>query len=84
MSYRKGRVTAVHHHSGCWEVVVEGERPGSFHIDNIFIWSMVDAYGADWIGREVEYKDGWMQFLDAVSDGPTLHPAPISRPFPLS
>jgi hypothetical protein len=64
MSYCKGRVTAVHHCSGCWEVIVEGEQPGAFPIDNCCIWPIVDAEGADWIGRQVEYRDGCMRFLD--------------------
>ena len=84
MSYRKGRVTAVYHHSGCCEVVVEGEAPGSFAIDNICMWSIVDAEGADWLGREVEYEDGYMRFLDDVPDSPAPHPAPISCPYSLS
>lgn len=77
MRYCKGRVTAVYHHSGCWEVVVEGKRPGTFTIDNLCIWSIVDAEGADWIGREVEYKEGMMRFIDTVPETPA---APASRP----
>lgn len=64
MRYCKGRVTAVHLCSGCWEVVVEGEHPGAFPIDNCCIWPIVEAEGADWIGRQVEYRDGCMRFLD--------------------
>lgn len=63
MRYCKGRVTAVHHHSGCWEVVVEGEHAGTFPIDSLCLWPIVEAEGADWIGRHVEYRDGCMRFL---------------------
>lgn len=72
MCHYKGRVTAVYHHSGCWEVVVEGECSGSFPIDNIFIWPMVATYGADWIGREVEYEDGEVLFLDTSPTTPAV------------
>lgn len=64
MSYCKGRVIAVHQCSGCWEVVVEGEHPGAFPIDNCCIWPIVATEGADWMGRRVEYRDGCMRFLD--------------------
>jgi hypothetical protein len=84
MRYCKGHVTAVYHHSGCCEVVVEGDCPGTFAIDNLCIWSIVDAEGADWIGREVEYQDGCMRFLDTVPDSPAPHPAPISCRYSLS
>ena len=84
MSYCKGRVTAVHHHSGCWEVVVEGECPGAFPIDNCCIWSIVEAEGADWIGRNVEYEDGCMRFLDTLLATRTANPAPVRCPSSLS
>ena len=77
MHYCKGRVTAVHQCGGCWEVVVEGEHPGAFPIDNCCVWSIVDAEGADWIGRQVEYADGMMRFTD--SPEPALE-SPPSRP----
>lgn len=70
MSYCKGRVIAVHPCSGCWEVVVEGERPGTFAIDNVFVWPIVDTEGVDWIGRQVEYADGMMRFLDTAPTRP--------------
>lgn len=83
MSYCKGRVTAVHHHSGCWEVVVEGEHPGAFPIDNVFVWPIVDTEGVDWIGRKVEYADGMMRFLDAAPacPDPELASAPCRQHF---
>ena len=80
MRYCKGRVTAVYQHSGCREVVVEGEYPGAFPIDNCCIWSIVDAEGADWIGRQVEYEDGMMRFLDTAPASPTPQPATIPCP----
>lgn len=76
----KGRVTEVHHHGGCCEVIVEGERPGAFPIDNLFIWPIVEAEGADWIGREVEYEDGMMRFLDTPPVSSTTQAAPIPCP----
>ena len=84
MSYCKGRVAAVYQHGGCCEVVVEGEFPGTFPIDNLCIWSIVDAEGADWIGREVEYEDGMMRFLDATPATPARQPTPMPCPQILS
>jgi len=82
--YRKGRVTAVYHHGGCCEVVVQGESSGSFSIDNLCMWSIVDAEGADWIGREVEYQEGLVRFLDTtpttLSPEPTLVSCPVILP----
>ena len=84
MRYCKGRVTAVYHHSGCWEVVVEGESPGAFPIDNCCIWPIVEAEGTDWVGRKVEYEDGCMRFLDATPQTTTHQPTPIPCPQALS
>lgn len=84
MRYCKGRVIAVYHHSGCWEVVVEGEHPGAFPIDNCCIWPIVEAEGADWVGRQVEYEHGMMRFLDATPQTPAPQPIPIPCPQALS
>ncbi len=65
MNYRKGTVVAVVQCGGCIEVTVEGESPGSFVIDNLCMWSIVDCEGADWIGRRVEYEAGLLRFLDS-------------------
>jgi len=80
MRYCKGRVTAIYQHSGCREVVVEGEHPGAFPIDNCCVWSIVDAEGADWIGRQVEYEDGMMRFTDSLE--PASGPSPSHRQSP--
>ena len=80
MRYCKGRVIAIYQHSGCREVVVEGEHPGAFPIDNCCVWSIVDAEGPDWIGRQVEYEDGMMRFLDTAPASPTPQPATIPCP----
>jgi hypothetical protein len=77
MRYCKGRVIAIYQHSGCREVVVEGEHPGAFPIDNCCVWSIVDAEGADWIGRQVEYADGMMRFMDSLD--PAIGPSPSHR-----
>ena len=84
MHYCKGRVTAVHRYSGCWEVVVEGQSPGSFAIDNCCLWPIVEAEGADWIGRQVEYADGMMRFLDIAPMTPAPQPSAMPYPQPLS
>jgi hypothetical protein len=64
MNQIKGMVTRVTQCSGCLQVTVVGEEPGTFIIDNCCVWSIVDAEGANWIGRWVEYVDGYMRFLD--------------------
>ena len=84
MRYCKGRVATVHHHSGCWEVIVEGEHPGAFPIDNCCVWSIVEAEGTDWIGREVEYQEGCMRFLDTMPATPAPQPTCTSCPQTLS
>ena len=61
----KGTIVAVRQHAGCLEVTVEGEASGSFVIDNACAWPILDCEGADWIGRDVEYEDGLLRFLDA-------------------
>lgn len=80
MGYCKGRVVAVHQGGGCWEVVVAGEHPGAFLIDNLLIWPIVEAEGADWVGREVEYAEGMMRFLDAEPAPVGGEPVPAAFP----
>ena len=63
MSYCKGIVREVIQAGGCLEVVVAGEKPGTFIVDNCCVWAIVDSEGPHWIGRAVEY-DGCMRFLD--------------------
>ena len=63
--YCKGTIVAVRQCSGCVEVTVSGESPGAFIIDNGCVWPIVDAEGTNWIGREVEYENGQMRFLDS-------------------
>jgi len=60
----KGIVQRVIQCSGCLEVRVAGEKPGTFIIDNCCVWSIVDAEGQNWIGRRVEYVDGYVRFLN--------------------
>ncbi len=65
MNYRRGTILSVRQHGGCVEVTVEGEAPGCFVIDNCCVWAIVDCEGTDWIGRNVEYEDGLLRFLDS-------------------
>ena len=64
MKYCKGTVTALCQHGGCVEVLVEGEAPGAFAIDNLCFGMIAANEGTDWIGRPVEYEDAHMRFLD--------------------
>ena len=64
MTYCKGAIVGIRQCGGCVEVIVDGERPGSFAIDNCCVPAIVDAEGPDWLGRQVEYEDGGVRFLD--------------------
>lgn len=61
----KGTIVAVRQRGGCVEVIVDGECPGAFPIDNSCFRMIVGCEGADWIGRPVEYRDAHMRFLDS-------------------
>jgi hypothetical protein len=78
MPYCKGQITRVRQCSGCVEVTVEGEAPGSFPIDNCCFAMIVDPDDPELVGHQIEYCDGHMRFLDEFDEGP---PAP--SPFPL-
>lgn len=77
MSHCKGRIVAVQRCGSCLEVVVAGECPGAFPIDNCCAAGILDIEGSDWIGRAVEYEDGFMRFLDHAP--PTPPPASSRR-----
>ncbi len=82
MPYCKGQVTRVRQCSGCAEVTVEGESPGSFPIDNCCLAGILDVEGTHWIGREIEYEDGHLQLVDECEeDSPDDNARPII-PFP--
>jgi hypothetical protein len=76
MNYCQGIVTGMKQHAGCLEVSVSGPHPGVFAIDNCLVWGIVDAEGADWIGRAVEYADGHMRFQD--TSGTTGEQPPLN------
>ena len=65
MDYCKGTVVAVRQCGGCIEVVVDGECPGAFPIDNSCFRMISECEGAKWIGRPIEYEDAHMRFLDS-------------------
>ena len=78
MPYCRGQITRIRQCSGCVEVTVAGEAPGSFPIDNCCFAMIVDPDGPELLGRQIEYEDGHMRFLDEFDEDA---PAPI--PFPL-
>ena len=63
MHHLKGNICKVVPCSGCLEVTVAGVKPGIFVIDNCCAWAIVETEGLDWIGRPVEYQDGYLRFL---------------------
>lgn len=78
MTHCKGTVTALHQHSGCVEVTVTGECPGTFPIDNCCL-GMIFANEGNLIGRTIEYRNGHIRFLD---DNEHEEPALIQFPKP--
>ena len=74
----KGKIVDVHFAAGCVEVIVAGEIPGAFMIDNCCLPGILDTEGTDWIGCEIEYENGQLQFID---DQPIEKPRLII-PFP--
>jgi len=77
----KGSIAEVRQCSGCLEVVVTGESPGTFPIDNCCIWEIIDEQGRNWIGRAVEYENGQMRFLNSPG-GTEEADSPRTIPFP--
>ena len=65
MRYCKGSIVGLRQCGGCVEVIVAGESPGAFPIDNSCFRMIAGCDGTDWIGRAVEYEDAHMRFLDS-------------------
>jgi hypothetical protein len=66
MMYCKGTIVGLRQCGGCVEVIVDGERPGVFIIDNCCFGMIVANEGTDWIGRPVEYEDTHIRFLNGA------------------
>jgi len=64
MRYCKGTIVGLRQCGGCVEVIVDGESPGAFPIDNSCFRMIAGCDGTEWIGRPVEYEDAHMRFLD--------------------
>lgn len=65
MKHCKGTIVGLRQYGGCVEVIVDGEHPGAFPIDNSCFGMMAANEGTNWIGRPVEYQDAHMRFLDS-------------------
>ena len=76
MKHCKGTVTALRQHGGCVEVLIEGEAPGAFIIDNLCFGMIAANEGVDWIGRPVEYENTHMRFLEVSAVQPHRDAAP--------
>ena len=88
MRYCKGRVVALRQCGGCVEVIVDGESPGAFVIDNACFGMIAANEGTNWIGRPVEYEDAHMRFLDSTEteetdDDSRPNNTPCPQAFPL-
>ncbi len=66
MMYCKGTIVGLRQCGGCVEVIVDGEHPGVFPIDNICFGMMAANEGTYWIGQPVECEDAHMRFLDSL------------------
>ncbi len=53
MPYCRGQITRIRQCSGCVEVTVAGEAPGSFPIDNCCFAMIVDPDGPELLGPVV-------------------------------
>ena len=65
MMYGKGTIIGMRPCGGCLEVVVDGECPGAFPIDNSCFGMIAANERSDWIGRPVEHEDAYMRLLDS-------------------
>jgi len=74
--YCKGTIVYVSQCAGGLGVVVEGESPGTFIIDNCMIPSLLDPDGPGLIGRHIEFVAGLMRLLDK-EDAQVQEPTPI-------
>ena len=81
--YYQGTIVNVTQCSGCLEITVTGETPGTFPVDNSCFRMIADCEGIDWMGRRIEYQNGEMRFLDApdASDDAS-DPSRDTIPFP--
>ena len=74
MNHYRGIIVSARQHGGCVEVIVDGDKPGTFVIDNCCVWAIVDCEGTNWVGRRVEYEDGLLRFLGKARQPATHHP----------
>ena len=65
MMYCKGTVAGIRQCGGCVEVIVDGECPGAFPIDNSCFRMIAGCESIDWIGRPVEYQNAHMRLLNS-------------------
>ena len=82
MRYCKGAIVDLRQCGGCVEVIVAGESPGAFPIDNSCFRMIAGCDGTDWIGRPVEYEDAHMRFLDLPETAEETADLSSSPPFP--
>ncbi len=78
----KGKIVHVRFAAGCVEVIVAGEIPGAFVIDNCCLPGILDTEGPNLIGREIEYEDGQLQFVDDPEEDLPDNNARLIIPFP--
>jgi hypothetical protein len=64
MSYSEGIVAAMESNGSHCVVSVMGSAPGTFVLDNCRLAGIIAFEGPDWIGRRIEYEDGFLRFLD--------------------
>jgi hypothetical protein len=68
MTRIEGQIKTVRQHGGCVEITVDGPRGGTFTMNNCCAQNLFANEGPDLIGRDIEYRDGYLRFQDADSD----------------
>ena len=66
MMHYKGTVVGLRQCGGCVTAIVDGERPGTFIIDNACFGIIAASEGTEWVGRPAEYEDAHMRLLDSL------------------
>jgi hypothetical protein len=68
MEHYKGIVVAMERLGSHTQVKVAGEQPGAFILANCVLAGLLDMLGSEWVGRPIEYEDGYLRFLDEATD----------------
>jgi hypothetical protein len=74
MNHLKGIVAAMERYGSHYVVSVVGPAPGTFMLDNCCLSGIINMEGPNWIGRPIEYEDGFLRFLDHEDEDTPARP----------